>query len=179
MKTSTKQVLTLMKVLSWVAFIGFCIKTGSLLVSFAVSQWVNPVAARDLYLGLDLSALRAMSEVQYIAMVATVVLLTALQAWMLYQVINVFLKVDLDHPFGEPLARLVARISYVAMAIGVLSLLATRYNESLVQKGIPSPGLDAFIGSGGVFLVFGGILFVITLVIRRGMEIQMENDLTV
>ena len=55
MKTS--QILKLMKVVSWIIFIGLCIKIGTVLISFFVSLVLNPEASRDLYLGLDLSSI--------------------------------------------------------------------------------------------------------------------------
>ena len=74
----TKQVLGVMKIMSWIIFIGLCIKAGAFIISFGVSLFVNNEAAKDLYLGLDLSGLYNTNSWYYILMVSLVLILSCI-----------------------------------------------------------------------------------------------------
>jgi|SRR6185436_9356515 len=178
-KTRTNGVLTVMHILAWVIFVGLCIKTGAILYSFFVSLFINPVAAKDLHLGLDLSELKEFSIEHYSVMVSFVVVLWALKAYMFYQVIKIFLYVNLAKPFSSNVALLISRISYVALTIGILAVGMNGYSKWLVKKGVVLHTLPEYISGGAEFLFFAGIVFIISLVFKKGIEIQSENELTV
>src|SRR3954452_1441753 len=132
MKTRTKQILGIMKILSWIVFFGLCIETGAILYSFFVSLFINPEAAKNLYAGLDLSDLKSFSVQHYSIVALLVAVLLGLRAYMLYLVIKMFLKINLMHPFSTDVARLVAKISYVAVFLGILAIVATEYSDWLI-----------------------------------------------
>ena len=77
MKTKTHELLIIMKVFTWVAFFALCIKTGILAITFFVSEFINPVAAKHLYPGLNLSGLKEFSNLHYSAIIARVPILNA------------------------------------------------------------------------------------------------------
>ena len=88
----TQLILQVMNVLFWIVFIGLCIKTGALLISFSVSMFINPVAAKDLYMGLNLSALKQYDLYQYFFLAAAFIIITGLKAYIAYLVIKISLK---------------------------------------------------------------------------------------
>jgi len=179
MKKKTHELLIIMKVLSWIAFFGLCIKTGALAITFFVSEFINPIASKNLYLGLNLSNLKQFSNLHYSAIILLLIFLTALKAYMIYLVIRIFLKLNLMNPFSTDVALLIKRISYVALATGALAMMATQYGQWLSKKGVELNGLTEFVDSGAAFLFFAGIIFIISLVFKKGIEIQTENELTV
>lgn len=169
-------ILKIMNILFWIIFIGLCIKAGAILTSFMVSIYVNPEGAKDLYLGFDLSGLYHYDKGHYIGIVSLVIVLTGLKAFIAYLVIKISLKFNLDHPFNNDIALLILKISYVALATGVLALMAKGYTDWLSGQGANVSGLN---WSASEILFFGGILFLIANVFRKGVEIQVENELTV
>jgi len=179
MKKKTHELLIVMKVLTWLVFLGLCIKTGALIISFFVSEFINPLASKNLYLGFDLSNLKQFSNGHYSAMVLLIIVLSALKALMFYHVIKFFLRLNLMNPFSPDVAFLIKKISYVAFAIGTLSMIAIQYSRWLSKNGVVFTGLMEFIDSGAAFLFFSGIIFIISLVFKKGIEIQTENELTV
>ena len=179
MKKKTHELLIVMKVLTWLVFLGLCIKTGALIISFFVSEFINPLASKNLYLGFDLSNLKQFSNGHYSAMVLLIIVLSALKALMFYHVIKFFLRLNLMNPFSPDVAFLIKKISYVAFAIGTLSMIAIQYSRWLSKNGVLFTGLMEFIDSGAAFLFFSGIIFIISLVFKKGIEIQTENELTV
>ena len=171
----TKQILDLMKVISWIIFIGLCIKTGALIITTMISIFINPEASQNLYLGLDLSELLNSNRWYYMNMVSFIIAVTALKAYLFYQVIKIFLKINMDKPFSSVMIKLIQKISHIALGIGIVSMLAQNYSKWLMHRGFNIPeewGSEEF-------LFLAGILFIIGLVFKRGIEIQSENELTI
>lgn len=164
-----------MNVLFWIAFIGLCIKTGAILVSFFVSLFVNPVAAKDLYLGLNLSDLHSFSKLYYILTISLLIVLTGLKAYIAYLAVKFFMKFKLSKPFGTELTGLFLKIGYVALGTGVLAIIANGFCKWVMKNGIAVP-ID---WSGNEILFFAGVIYLFALVFKKGTELQNENDLTV
>jgi len=179
MKTKTKKILTIMNIISWVVFIGLCIKTGAILYSFFVSLFINPVAASNLHLGLNLSNLYRFNISHYATIVSLIIFLSGLKAYLFYLLIKIFLKINFVHPFSTEVSLLISRISYVALGIGILTLAGNSYCEWLTKQGVVFPDLQVYLGGDDEFLLLGGIIFVIAQVFKKGIEIQSENELTV
>ncbi|WP_106790988.1 DUF2975 domain-containing protein [Aquimarina sp. Aq78] len=171
----TKQVLSTMKIISWIIFIGLCIKLGAILISSAISLLVTEEASKNLYLGLDLSNLYNFSIRYYIMLLSLIVFILAFKAYMFYLIIRIFSKIDFDKPFTPVVASLISNISYVSLWIGLLAYFASRYSKWLVKKGVV---FELDFGSSE-FLFMAGIIFIIALIFKRGIEIQSENELTV
>ena len=179
MKTKTKKILIAMNIISWIIFIGLCIKTGAILYSFFVSLFINPEGAKNLHLGLNLSDLYRFNIWHYDAIVILIIFLSGLKAYLFYLVIKIFLKINFVHPFSTGVSLLISRISYVALGIGILTLAGNSYCEWLIKKGVALPNLQEYLGAGAEYLLLGGIIFMIAQVFKRGIEIQSENELTV
>ena len=180
MGAKNKLTLTVMNVLSWVIFIGLCIKTGTIFYSFIVSLQINPEAAQNLYLRrFDLSALYNFSMIYYCSLMILIILIWGFKAYLFYFAIQIFLKLNLVKPFSTEIASLISKISYVACLVGVLSIVASSFTVWLFTLRIHFPnGIQDFIG-GSEFLFIAGILFIVALIFKSGIEIQSENELTV
>ena len=171
----TKQILDLMNILSWIIFIGLCIETGALVVSFLISLFINTDAAQHLYLGQDFSELYRSNIWYFVNTMSFVIILSGLKAYIFYLVIKIFLKVDFDHPFSATAVSLISKISHVALEIGIVALVAQHYSKWLLNQGIL---VEQQWGSWD-YLFLAGIIFIIALVFKRGIEIQSENELTI
>ncbi len=171
----TEQVLDILKVFAWIMFIGLCVKTGALIVSFAVSLFVNPAAAADLYMGTDLSEVLAFSKIHYIVMAALMIILSGSKAWLSFWVVKITGRLSLTEPFSESVAGLIQGMSIISLQIGLLALATDAYtqwlNKSFVNFTAESAGTD--------FLFLAGILYVIAMIFRRGIELRRENELTI
>lgn len=179
MKTKTKQFLQVMKVLAWAVFLGLCIKTGAILYTYLVSVLSNTVAASDLYLGLDLSNLKSYDTAHYSTLVFLIIIISALKAFMIYSVIKIFMNINYESPFSETVGALISKVSYIALSIGLLASIATKYSEWLIDKGINLPNVLDYVYGGVEFVFFAGILFIISLVFKTGIEYQEELEDTV
>lgn len=179
MKPTTKQVLTILNVLSWLIFIGLCVLSGTILFNIIYTLAINPVDAKYFQPGLDLSGLYAHGTRFFLAETLGMTLVAAMKAYIFYVIILIFQALNLVQPFSRKVGRLIFRMSYVSLLIGVLSGLGIRYNIWLIQRGIWMPDIARYFGGFDVFLMMGAALYVIAQIFQRGIEIQSENELTV
>ena len=168
-----------MHIVSWIIFIGLCIKTGDILFSFFVSLAINPEGAKNLHMGLNLSGLYDFDRGHYITVVSYIICLSALKAYLFYLVIKIFLKINLVQPFSTEMSSLISKISRVALGVGILTLIANGYCKWLIKRGVDFPDLEDYLGGAGEFLLLAAIIFIIAQIFKRGIEIQSENELTV
>lgn len=173
----TTQVLAIMKVISWIIFIGLCIKAGALITSSCISLFVNHEAAKDLYLGLNLFGLYEFNTGYYISVISLMIAVGVLKAYLFYLVIKIFLKFDLNNPFTSNTANLISKISYVALSTGVIAVISNEYIKWLITHRIETH-IPFDFGSEEV-LFLAGILFLVAYIFKHGVELQQENDLTV
>ena len=180
MKTKTKQILNVLKVVSWVIFFGLCIQTGAIIFTFMYS-FFNPLVAQNLHLGLDLSNLYNVDIRNYSFIVSCLIILSGLKAIIFYLVVKIFLTIDFQSPFTLKVASLLARISYVAFAVWILSFISNAYADWLIKNVIEISELNLrnYLGGGSEFFFLGMIVFVISQVFKRGIELQSENELTI
>jgi Protein of unknown function (DUF2975) len=173
-QTRTEQFLIVMNILAWVAFVGFAIEAGAVLVSYAISC-ANPEAAKHLYRELNLYDLRQFNFWYYSLYVAFMVVLSIMRSWISFLVIKILSKFSLRDPFTMEVVRRLEKISYFAFAIWVVTMLSNAYTSWLIKISGKLYGNQI----SGEFIFMVGLVFIIAQVFKHGVEIQSENDLTV
>lgn len=188
MKTS--HILTITKFILWLIFIGLVITAGALLFHFGMSLH-NPEHAKNLYLELDLYKLRNNSTPQFINVGTLLLCTTAIQIYIAYLAIRVTTLGNLKNPFTEEIASLISKISYTALTCGILSIIADQYCARLIKRGFAvvqnlknQHVINNVVNidlswSGQEFLFLSIIVFIISRVFQRGIELQRENQLTI
>lgn len=176
MKSNSDLIFKIMNIVFWIVFIGLCIKTGAILYSFLVSYFYDPLAAKDLYLGIDLSELLAFDKIHFLNVASITIVALLLKTYLSFLVLQIFRKLDLENPFTLEISKLITNISYFSFIIGILYNLGNSYKNSILKKDVFLPQLD---WNSDEFLFIAGIIFVISLVFKKGIELQTENELTV
>lgn len=181
-KLTSKHLLKVLYVLSWVIFIGLCIEVGGILFNSFYALFINQIATEQFWNGLDLSSLFQFDKGYFITEIVQMTIVTTLQAILFYLIVSIIhnKKLDLLQPFNNELQRFVFNVSYLAVGIGVFSYWGVKNTEWLIAKGVSMPDIQS-LGFGGadVWLFMGITLLVIAHIIKRGVEIQAENDLTI
>lgn len=172
---NTKQILEILRVFAWILFVGMCIKTGAMLVAVSISLFVNAIGAKDLYLGMNLYDVLRYGKLQYILLVSLIAYLSGLKAYLFLQVIRTISSLNIQHPFSEAVAGLISKMGQTALQIGILALIVQGNIKWLMKRDV-TIGYD---NDDTAFLFLAGILFVITQIFRRGIELQSENELTI
>lgn len=179
MRTNTDRILSIMKFLFWLVFIGLCIKTGTIILSFIISLFSHSEAAGYLYLGLNLNELYQKHFVHYICLVLSIIMLSALKAYIAYLVTKIFIKINFNAPFNNITANLLMRISHGALAAGIIALVAYGYNFWLIRSKASMLNTIPFVEGSREFLFLAGIIFIIAQIFKKGVDLQSENELTI
>lgn len=172
--TRTKQILQVMYVLTWIAFVGLMIETGAILVSYVVSC-INPATAENMYKDLNLEELREISIWQFTLSVSYMLAVSGMKAFVLFLVIKALSKVNLANPFTVEVVAILERISYILLGIWIVAVINNEHADWLMKR----TGIESKTLSSEEYIFMAGLVFIISQVFKRGVEIQSENDLTV
>lgn len=175
MKTRTTTILQILKFLALLAIIGFSIEAGSIIVSFIVSFY-NPEAAKNIYKGLDFSKIKEHNVWFYYASGIFLVAISIMKVIVWQNVLMMLSKLNLTDPFQLKMIKLMERISYTLIAVWIFGLF---YN-TIAAYIIKETGLVLLNKiETDSFLFMAGLVYIISQVFRRGIELQSENELTV
>ena len=173
MKSKTEKLLMVMNILAWVVFIGLLIVAGSIIISYFVSIG-NPLAAKNLYRGMDLYAYRQHSFGHYTFVVGYKVILNIIQAYIAFLMTSLLSRLNIIKPFNANVVKLMQKISYSILWVWLVAMVHN-IHVGILEK---SYGLVAtYISGDSIFLA--GIVYVLAQMFKRGAEIQSENELTV
>jgi hypothetical protein len=182
MNITTKQILKVLLVLSWIIFIGVCIEAFGCIFSAFYTLVINPVNAAYFWEKNDLSGLYAYDPGQFFAETFLISIAMVMKACIFYLILKMLheKKLNLSQPFSREVRLFIVSVSYMALGTGFFCLWGVKYTDWLVTKGVNMPDTQHLhIGGGDVWLFMSVILFVIAQVFKRGIEIQSEHELTV
>ena len=182
MEISTKQILNILYILSWIIFVGICVEAGGFIINTFYTLAINSVDAKHFWPGLDFSSLYQYDPGQFFAQTFLMIIVGAMRAWIFYLIIK-FLhdkKLNMARPFNSEVGRFIFRLSYLSLGTGLFSWWGVKYAAWLTTKGVTMPDVQAMrLGGADVWLFMGVVLFVIAQIFKRGIEIQTENELTI
>ncbi|THF51748.1 DUF2975 domain-containing protein [Flavobacterium supellecticarium] len=182
-KITSNQILKVLQVFSWIIFIGLCVEAGAIVVNTIISLFINPDGVHNFWEGADYLSGLFQSDRGHFAVIAIIMTIIAvLKAILFYLIVKLFVakKLNIANPFSSALHQFIQNIAYLALGIGLFSYYGLHYSEWLTQKGAETPNLRLLNMDGAdVWLFMAVTLFVIAQIVKRGIEIQNENDLTI
>jgi hypothetical protein len=93
-----------------------------------------------------------------------------------YSIILVLSGLNLKNPFSKNVAKILENISIQLLGIWVVTVVG----EQSIRWIAKNSGLDiGTLPAEHEYLFFAGIIYVISQVFKRGIELQEENELTV
>lgn len=182
MEITSKQILKVLHILSWIIFIGMCVRTGAYIFNMIFLLSVNPFGSSYFWDGADLSGVLAYDKGYFMVITLLMIIVSVFKSLMFYWIIKILHgnKLDMQQPFNKEVCRFIFKLSYVSLAIGLFSGWAAGYSEWFVKKGVLMPSLESMhVDGAGAWWFIAIILFVIGHIFKRGIEIQTENELTV
>lgn len=171
---NTKQILKVMQALAWIPLITYSVKAGSILISFIVSL-SNPIASKDLYLGLDYSGILDFEFNHYLATITLELSILGMLIYVWLLILQTLMKLDLDNPFTMEVALKLEKIAISLFRTWVLMMVASGYMAWLHKL----TGGQYSDWSTSEFIFMSGLIYVFSQIFKRGVEIQSENELTV
>ena len=177
MKIKTETILTVSKYLALLGGVWYCILWGSQLTTL-VASFINPDWAKRTYeVDLNLFSIRDHSTSFYVYAMCLTITVSVLKACVWYVVFDLLSKLKLQNPFSREVEKKLERIAYLLLGVWIVSNIFWKtYIYYLTKEtGIQLPANT----SGDEYLFMAGIIYIISQVFKRGIEIQEENDLTV
>jgi len=162
----------------WLIFAGYCVQTGALMFNYIFSLF-KPIATHNLHLGLDLSELYDKSISIYTLVFFLIITISALKSYVFFITLKLFKSLNLAKPFSDKVSAIITKITYFTFSIGIISIIAQKLVSRLSEKGYNCGLAERYWVDGGAYLAMTAILFTISLIFSKGIELQKENDLTV
>lgn len=181
-KISTKQILKILLILSWIIFFGLGIEAGGFITQTIATLMLTPEGAAKFWRQADLTALYHNNQSHYVMLASIVIIATILKALMFYFIVSILhnKKLNLSKPFNDVVRRFLLIIAYLTLGIGIFSFWGSKFSGQLVSQGVAIPDIQQLsLGGADVWLFMSVTLFVIAQIFKRGIEIQTENELTV
>ncbi|WP_346318226.1 hypothetical protein [Chitinophaga sp. YIM B06452] len=182
MEITTRRILKISLVLSWIIFIGLCIEAGASMFSAFYTLVINPANAATFLGKHDLSGLYKYGPDYFFAEALLISIVLIVKAFMFYLIVKILQekKLDLSQPFSGELRVFMIKMSGLAFGTGLFSWCGVKYTEWLVKQGVKMPDTQGLhLGGADVWLFMSVTLFIVAQIFKRGVEIQTENDLTV
>lgn len=180
-KITTKHILGVLAILSWIIFAGLCVEAGALIFN-TIYALNKPIVAGHYWNGIDLSELYSKNESHFITLTILMSIVATMKALLFYLIIVLFhnKKFSRAKPFNPDIIRMVWKFAYLCLGISMFSFWATRFAEWIRQQNISLPTTEQLLVDGArVWLFMSVVLFVIGQVFKKGTQLQTENDLTV
>ena len=176
-KTKTQTILTVSRFLALLGGIWYSILCGSQLLTL-VASFINPDWAKRTYeADLNIFSIREHSIGFYVYAMCLTIVVSALKAFIWYVVFELLSKLKLQTPFSMEVEKKLERIAYLLFGVWLVSSIFWKIYIYYLSKatGIQLPTNN----SGDEYLFMAGIIYIISQVFKRGIEIQEENQLTV
>ncbi|HXS54890.1 MAG TPA: DUF2975 domain-containing protein [Hanamia sp.] len=177
MKTKTEKVLEVLKILALLGAIGYSIDCGAQLTTF-VASFINPEwAKRTFEVNLNIFSIREQSIWFYSYGMCLTIAVSALKGTIWYVVVDLLSKLKLQTPFSMEVEKKLERIAYMLLGVWLIgSVFWKTYIYYLAKTtSIQLPANS----NGDEYLFMAGIIYIISQIFKRGIEIQEENQLTV
>jgi hypothetical protein len=182
-KITTTQILKVLKVLSWIIFIGLCIEAGGIIFNTFIALAINPFASENFWEGAEyLSNLHKLDQGHFIFITFTMIIVAVLKAIMFYLILRQLMdkNINIAQPFSLKLKRFILNLSYVVLGVGIFSNIGAKYSYWLSKQGFQTADLQVLhIEGADIWIFMAIILFAIAQIFQKGIELQTENELTI
>lgn len=181
-KITSKTMLKVLEILSWVIFVGLCIEAGGIIFNAFYALAINPIGAKNYWMGADLSSLYQFDPIFFFVETFFMSIAAVMKALLFYLIVKLLHenKLSLSQPFNEHVKRFIQIMAYLALGIGSFSHFGSNYAEWFTKQGVVMPTIESLkLGGADVWIFMGITLLVIAQIFKRGIEIQSENELTI
>ncbi|MES2797548.1 MAG: DUF2975 domain-containing protein [Bacteroidota bacterium] len=176
MKTQTEKILTVLRMVSWVSFIGANIIFALSIVTFIISFFWPDANINFKGLITYHAEFRKDHLIEYIFIFSFTLVWAYLNVQIWGKIKEVLYKVNLENPFSMNIAMMLEKIGYLLFSVWLIGFIANGYTDYL-SKNIE--GIEKGFDTDFSFLFSAGIVYIISQIFKRGVEIQSENELTV
>lgn len=143
MNSSTEKFLKLIRLLAWLAFLGFLVKAGGIIMSFGVS-FNNAEAAKDMYRGMDLSRYETYSFIHFAAITLYHIISNLMLAYIALFTAKILKSEHIENPRSNEMIVLLRKISFTILGVAIIGTIhnihvgALERNMSIIADYFPN-----------------------------------------
>lgn len=181
-KLTANQTLKILHVLAWIFYLGLMVEAGAIIVNTCITLFINPEGARNFWEKVDFMALYNFDSGHFFILTLVMSIVAVLKTLLFHQIIKLFSNKTLSfsQPFTPELKKFMLKLTYLALAIGLFSNCGANFYHWLTTQGIPAIDMKKIHLDGADVWLFMAVLFFIAVqLVKKGIEIQTENELTV
>lgn len=175
MKTTT--ILTIAKFLALLGGIQYSIEFGAQLTNL-IASFINPEWAKHTYeVDLTIFNIREQSIRYYVYVMSLLITISVLKAIVWYVLFKLLSKLELQKPFSKEVEIKLERIAFLLMGVWLVGSFFWKTYAHYLSKdiGINLPSNH----NGDEYFFMAGMVYIISQIFKRGIEIQEENHLTI
>lgn len=177
MKTRTEIILIVLKYLALLGAIGFSIECGAQVVFF-VASLTHPGMAPKIYkANVEWLHVKDFNLWYYSIGMTLVILISLFKATVWYLIFGLLQKIQIRTPFSMAVTKRLEILAYLLLLIWIVSamILKTYSHYLSAESGIHFQ----IVESADEYFFIAGIVYIISQIFKRGIEMQEENQLTV
>lgn len=176
MKTKTEKILSVLRSLSWILFIGSYLLLGLIILTVLIS-FIWPEAKINFNGIITNQAVFRQNHTWAYSLIFLFTMAWSILNVMLWAKIKkVLYDVNIKNPFSKEISKMLESISFLLFGVW---LFGFSINGVTVYLSNRIEGIGKGFDSDFSFLFSAGIVYIISQIFKRGIEIQEENDLTV
>ncbi|MBN2635647.1 MAG: DUF2975 domain-containing protein [Prolixibacteraceae bacterium] len=182
-KITTKQILKVLQILSWIIFIGLCVEAGGIVVNTIIIFFSKSHLAENLWKESSyLSNLYQFDHGHFFVIALIMIIVSVLKAILFFLIVKLFTdkKLNIVRPFNNELKNFILHTSSLSFGIGLFSYFGMKYSTWLTTQGAEKADLRSLhLYGADVWIFMAIVLLVIGQIMKSGIEIQNENELTI
>lgn len=181
-KIPSKYIWAALQILTWIIFLGLCVEAGCYLFNTIFALFVNPESTLNYWDKANMAPLYYFNQSHFVAMTAVMIIVAILKAILFYLILKIFYdkSINLTTPFTTELQSFLTKLGYLAFGIGLFANCGQDFALWLSEQGVAMPSMEGMnVDGSDVWLFMAVILFVIVRIIKKGVSLQSENDLTI
>lgn len=181
MKTQTEKILNILRIIAWIGYIGSLVILGTLLIlgffTFLEPDLFIKILIKTKINSVTLLQLRKQYQFHYFCYISLFIIgiFCIVKIWELSKI--ALTTINLKHPFTFTIAKILERIAFYMFCIWILSIIGNIYN--LYLEHLFAVNIRLSISLEFSYLFGAGIIYLISQIFKRGVELQEENELTV
>lgn len=179
---NNNQFLKILYFFTWFIFIGLLINTGGFIWNTVFVLLFNGKGSADFWNDLNFQNLFEFNKNYFLFLCLLLISVSILKTWLFFTIENILnqKKLNFDKPFQLELYNFVLKIMRICFFIALVSIIATKFTKWLVSKSVVLNEYEILADFGTAnWLFISIILLVIAKIIKKGIDLQTEIDLTI
>lgn len=181
MKTQTEKILNILRVIAWIGYVGWIVIAVSLGI-FIIYSFIFPEA--DFTKNISITDAKLSFRTLKNDYLGRLIFYYILSLVKIYFVINIWklakdalTNININNPFTSITSIIVEKIAYLTIIIGIINFIIGQYVIAL--EGLITNHFKYSFSPDLTYLFGIGIIYLISQIFKRGVELQEENELTV